>query len=155
MEFLLSLLLCATHAAQATRCGGDGGSFIMHKIQFPDQLVAGQRSWFTIDGAYPKTIEYGKITATVYKGPFKLMTEVSLLCEKTECPLEGDRVITNFIDIPNNTLATIYKLIVDIEDQDGDRVACFTVPMNIVAQSKLSASKTTRSYGSFGFNKLF
>eukprot|EP00834_Sanchytrium_tribonematis_P002187 NODE_62_length_26495_cov_0.832853.p19 type:complete len:133 gc:universal NODE_62_length_26495_cov_0.832853:10334-10732(+) len=129
---MLISLITSFYAVAAKPCGGDEGSFEMKNIDFPDELLVGQKSWFTVEGYYPKKITSGKIVAKVYKGPFNLMTENSLLCEKTDCPLEGDHTIRNYIEVPAGTPALTYHLVVDISDQDDLRVGCFQVPMKVV-----------------------
>ena len=134
---VLSILFTSLFAAVATPCGGDTGTFKLNDIVFPDELEIGVKNWFSISGLFSKEITSGLITAKVYKGPFKLLTQNDQLCEKTECPLSGEQTIKSYIEPPAGTPAMTYKLIVDISDQDGQRAGCFQVPMKLVNSKKL------------------
>eukprot|EP00835_Amoeboradix_gromovi_P004845 NODE_407_length_9242_cov_0.441868.p6 type:complete len:142 gc:universal NODE_407_length_9242_cov_0.441868:6461-6886(+) len=130
---MIILVILTVYAwAEVTPCDGEAGSFTPFKIEFPDELPIGEESWFTVRGNFSKTITAGKITAHVYKGWLKMRTVVDDLCEKTDCPISDGEEINSYILVPKNSIAWTYKLIVDITDQDEERVGCFQVPMKFV-----------------------
>ena len=141
---LLSCILCVS----TTPCSGAQGSFIMESINFPDEMIIGERNYFTITGSYPKTITSGVIVGKVYKGPFKLITKTQNLCEKANCPLTGKQEIKTYIRIPNVPAMNL-KLIVDFSDQDGERIGCFQVPLKLVS-ARSSLGKLRKWYSAGG-----
>ena len=77
----------------------------------------------------------------MYKWIVNVKEQVDDLCDKTHCPLEGEQSIYTFLDIPANAVQGSFELVVDITDQDNERVGCFKVPLKIVGNDRKNLTK--------------
>ncbi|KMZ62200.1 putative Phosphatidylglycerol/phosphatidylinositol transfer protein [Zostera marina] len=129
---IASVLSSQAHATDIKYCGDGNYPVQVNGVDIdPNPVKRGKTATFSISGTSETEIAKGKMVIDVEYFGFNVHEKTDDLCEKTQCPILGDFVLSHSQSLPTLTPPGTYTLEMKMYGDDEKLLTCINFDFSI------------------------